>query len=349
MDVQHNVALAQYTSLHVGGPAENLVQASGAELQSVLASSAKPYCILGDGTNCLISDKGLPGTVVLNRGGTIQVVEPTVLKVDSGVSWDQLVQKTIELGLYGLEFSSGVPGNVGAAVAGNIAAYGHRVSDRLLGATILDTKTGTVTSWDNAAFNFDYRSSSLQRPEHQHCVVLDATFELSASPTSQLEYDSALSVAEELGILPDSLENRRAIILEVRKRAGSLMNDKSVGPWTAGSFFKNPVINESQVDAILSKEEHGVTKEQLLRQNKIHSGNSVRVSSAHVLLAAGFKRGQTWGNVRLHKDHILKVENIGNASAQEIYDVIQTIIKTVKEKLGITLEPEVRFLGEFTN
>ncbi len=349
MKVQHNVPLAQYTSLHVGGPAQNLVEASGAELPDVLASSTKPFWVLGDGTNCLISDQGLPGTVVLNKGGNIEKVGSTTLKVDSGVSWDELVQKTIELGLYGLEFSSGVPGNVGAAVVGNIAAYGHRVSDRLVGATILDSKTGTITSWDNATFDFDYRSSSLQKTEHQHCVVIDATFELSPTPTSQLEYDSALVVAEELGVTPDSLQHRRAIILEVRKRAGSLMNDKSVGPWTAGSFFKNPVINESQVDTILSKEEHGVTKEQLLRQNKIHSGNSVRVSSAHVLLAAGFKRGQTWGNVRLHKDHILKVENIGNASAQEIYDVIQTIIKTVKDKLGITLEPEVRFLGEFTN
>ena len=91
-----------------------------------------------------------------------------------------------------------------------------------------------------------------------------------------------------------------------------------------------------------------IKREDLLRQNIIHGGDKSRVSAAHVLLAAGFARGQTWGNVRLHPDHILKIENIGNASAQEIYDVVQNIISTVQQKLGITLEPEVRFLGDFS-
>lgn len=136
--------------------------------------------------------------------------------------------------------------------------------------------------------------------------------------------------------------------METRRRSDSLFNDSAVGPWTAGSFFKNPVVDESQIEAIIANEEvAGKTKEQILRQNQIHGQNQARVSAAHVLLAAGFKRGQTWGQVRLDLEHVLKVENMGAATAQEIYAVVQEIIHTVKEKLGVTLVPEVRIMGEF--
>lgn len=347
MNVQHNVPLADYTSLHVGGPAETLLIAQGNELRNAIIKADKPIWVFGTGTNCLISDKGLPGTVIINTGGEIEQIDQTTLRADAGVSWDEFVQKAISLNLYGLEFSSGIPGTTGAAVAGNIAAYGHKVADSLVSAELLDTESGQIIEWTNADFGFDYRSSNLQKPENKHLVVLTATFNFSTQPTSQLEYSSAMQVAKELGISADSLENRRKIIIEVRRRAGSLLTDNAIGPWTAGSFFKNPVVNQSQVETILSFEETGITKEQLLRQNQIHSGSTVRVSAAHVLLAAGFERGQTWGNVRLHPDHILKIENTGNATAQEIYQVIQHILETVQKKLGIDLEPEVRFLGEF--
>lgn len=348
MKLQKSVALAAYTSLHVGGPAETLITLEpGDNLQQVLQPYKQPIWVLGGGTNCLISDKGLPGTVVINQAGSIKQVKSTQLRADSGVIWDDLVQESIELGLYGLEFSSGIPGSVGAAVAGNIAAYGHSVAQRLVEAKILDTADGTVSTWANKDLGFSYRHSELQKPANKNLVVLHATFELSETPYGKLEYDSALKIARELAIEPDSLNNRRTIILETRRRAGSLLDKSQQSLLTAGSFFKNPVVTPDQVQAIIAHEETGVSRQQLLHQNKIHSGDSVRVSASHVLLAAGFNRGQRWGQVRLHPDHILKVENMGQATAQEIYDVIQTIIKNVKTKLGITLEPEVRFLGQF--
>jgi UDP-N-acetylmuramate dehydrogenase len=348
MNVQYNLPLAPYTSLRVGGPAQALIElTAGDSLQETLLKTSEPVFVLGFGSNCLVSDKGLPGTVIINHAGKIEQLSPTRLRVDSGVIWDDFTQRAVALGLYGLEFTSGIPGSVGAAIVGNIAAYGHSVSSCLLGATIFDSSAGTITSWDNQAFNFSYRSSALQKPEHKHCIVLDATFQLSATPTAQLEYDSALRVGQEMGLKATTLANRRAIILETRKRAGSLLSNTAVGPWTAGSFFKNPMVNKDQVEAIIAHEEAGVSKEKLLRQNQIHGGSSVRVSAAHVLLAAGFKRGQSWGPVRLHPNHILKVENVGGATAQQIYDVIQEIIKTVYDKLAINLEPEVQFLGEF--
>ncbi len=349
MKLVHNSPLANYTSLRVGGPAGNLIQTEDGDnlVQIIDGQAPEPVWVLGYGTNCLISDNGLPGTVILNQTGGIDELSETRFKVESGANWDDFVQLAIAKNLWGLEFMSGIPGGVGAAVAGNIAAYGHKVADIFIEATMLNTKDGTVEVWPKENFKFDYRASALQQPSNAHQVVLDATFQLSPAPAGELEYESALKVAGELGLKPDSLTNRRQIILKTRDRAGSLLQNPAGGPWTAGSFFKNPLVGESQVQAIISYEETGVTREQLLRQNLIHGQDKARVSAAHVLLAAGFKRGQTWGQVRLHPDHILKVENMGRATAKEIYDVVQEILTTVKEKLDVNLEPEVRFLGEF--
>lgn len=350
MKLVHDAPLASYTSLKVGGTAASLISLEPDDhLEKAVHDARKDgqVWVLGYGTNCLISDKGLDGTVILNRTGRLEKTGPNRFKAESGLNWDAMVQEVIKNKLWGVEFASGIPGGVGAAVSGNIAAYGHKVADIFVEATIYDPATGKVATWDNTALGFGYRSSALQKPENRQLIVLDATFEFADAPKGELEYESALKTARDIGINPNTLQNRRKIIMETRKRAGSLLRDNTVGPWTAGSFFKNPMVGEEQVQAIIGHEEAGITREQVLRQNLIHTGGQARVSAAHVLLAAGFHRGQTWGQVRLHPDHILKLENLGNATAQEMYDAVQNILATVKDKLGITLEPEVRFLGDF--
>lgn len=344
-----NVALADFTSLHTGGKAKKLIELeTGDDLAEVIGRVSKPLWILGYGTNILVSDKGLPGTVILNQAGKVEFLGGGKVRADSGANWDELVQAAIARNLWGLEFTSGIPGGVGAAIAGNIAAYGHKVEDSFVEATILNTKDGSIKTWPKAELSFSYRRSILQKPGNEHLVVLDATFSLSPSSRSDLEYESTLKAAKELDLSPATLDNRRKIILETRRRAGSLLQDTKLGPWTAGSFFKNPMVNDAEIQKIIDHEETNITLEMLLRQNIIHGGSKSRVSAAHVLLAAGFQRGQSWGQVRLHPNHILKIENLGEASASDIYNVVQEIISTVKEKLAIDLEPEVRFLGEFS-
>jgi UDP-N-acetylenolpyruvoylglucosamine reductase len=94
-------------------------------------------------------------------------------------------------------------------------------------------------------------------------------------------------------------------------------------------------------------DETGKSPEQITKMNAVHGGDNLRVSAAHVLLAAGFKRGQTWGPVRLHPKNLLKIENTGGATARQIYDAAQLIINTVQNQLGISLEPEAQLLGQF--
>lgn len=347
-----NEPLHKYTSLKTGGPARTLIKLEpGDELKNIVLDSLDRgmVWVLGYGTNSLVSDEGLPGTVILDRSDRIELLDETTIKAESGVNWDDFVQFAVENNLWGIEFASGIPGGMGAAIVGNIAAYGHKVSDTFVEATILDPADRTIKIWKNEDLGFTYRSSTLKSEASQHLIILDTTFRFSKNPRNELEYRSAQAVAEDMGLLPDSLKNRRKIIMETRKRAGSLLSTSQTGPWTAGSFFKNPLVDSSQLDNIIAYEEHGVSNQQIRLQNQLHSGDKTRVSAAHVLLAAGFRRGQTWGNVRLHKDHVLKIENIGEASAQEIHDVVHHILQTVKEKLDIDLEPEVQFIGNFTS
>lgn len=348
MQKLHNVSLADYSSFHTGGNAEILIECESVdEIESSISNASKSaITVLGYGTNVLISDEGLPGTVIVTRGGESKI-EGNLLITDTGVWWDDIVLKSIENRLWGIELMSGIPSSIGGAVVGNIAAYGQQIADSLEWVEVFATDSQKLIRIPSSELKFNYRYCSLS--EEPSFVVLRAAFRLSDEASKTLEYGSALRIADELKLDPNKLSDRRVIILEARKRAGSIYDPVgSKKSYTAGSFFKNPVVPIEVAKQVITFDETGKSAEMILKQNKVHGGSDHRVSAAHVLLAAGFKRGQTWGNVRLHPDHILKIENIGDAKSQEIYNVSREIMSTVYEKLNIQLEPEVKFLGDFS-
>lgn len=351
MKILQNKPLARYTSFQTGGPAAKLVIIEQTkDLHEVLRKYDSPLWLLGSGANTLISDDGLPGTTLMLQHKNIQITDDDqpLFIADAGAAWDDLVMQAIAHDAWGLECTSGIPGTVGAAVVGNIAAYGQAVSDTLEWVEVVDIASQPdVTECLRAdELGLAYRYSDFQNEKLNHFVIVRAAFRLHRTPQKQLTYASAVKIAEELGLAPDSLENCRTIIMEARKRAGSLI-EPGTKHKTAGSFFRNPVVTRQQAEKIIAHEENNISMEQILAQNTAHSGNALRVSAAHVLLAAGFRRGQSWGDVRLHPEHVLKIENTGTATSQDIYNVAQEIISTVKEKLAVDLEPEVRFLGSF--
>lgn len=339
-----NESLAPYTSLRVGGPAEKLiiVETRDEMIAALQASEQQPW-LLGFGCNVLISDSGLPGTTILWRGGDISVDENWVV-ADAGVWWDDVVQAGIEHGLWGLELLSEIPSSTGGTVFGNIAAYGGQASDTLAWVELYDINTKEVSRHTATDFQFSYRQSSLQQEPHR--VILRVGFELKNTPVHELRYESALAIAREKNLDINKLEDRRVTIVETRRRAGSLYDPNDEAPErTAGSFFKNPMVSLEQAKELAKFDETGKTLERILEQSRIHGGSTHRASAAHVLLAAGFHRGQRWNNVMLHPSHVLKVATLSGAKAQEVYDIVKEIQQTVKEKLGVELEPEVRYLG----
>lgn len=345
----NNLSLAPYTSFHCGGPAEHaLIHDTTTDLDlAQFVDAERPRWFLGFGSNTLISDQGLPGTTFILRAGRIEQHDDRLI-ADAGVWWDDLVQYAITHNLWGLELTSAIPGNVGAGIVGNIAAYGQAVADTLQWVEVLDTRSGETQRYSHDQLDLSYRRCGLLQSQ-RHLLVLRGCFRLSRQSNTKLEYDSATSVAIELGHDIDTLAGRRSTILEARARAGSLWDYRDThATRTAGSFFRNPMVPPEIAEQIMSYDETHKSLELLRRMNTVHGGTAQRVSAAHVLLAAGYHRGQRWGDVRLHPDHVLKIENAGHASAQDIYDVAHEIMATVRSKFDIELDPEVRFLGEFS-
>lgn len=350
MNSKTQVPLNTVTALAVGGPAERLITIETTDqlLATLKQTDLAPFWTLGYGANVLVADSGLPGTTLLVRSHEIQTDGDTLI-ADAGVWWDDLVLAAIAYKLWGLELTSAIPGSVGAAIVGNIAAYGQAVSDTLAWIEVFDEATQDVRRIEPHELDLSYRYSAFQSDKLKGLVIIRAAFALSPTSKTEVTYQSALDIAEELHCDLTTLAGRRDTILETRKRAGSIWDyrDTNLQSHTAGSFFRNPLVDTETAEKIMGYDETGKSLELLKHMNLIHGGEQKRVSAAHVLLAAGFHRGQTWGPVRLHPDHILKIENTGGATAQQVYDVAQEIIHSVKEKLGIDLIPEVRFLGKF--
>ena len=181
--------LAPYCAYAVGGPAEFLFEATTtAELRRAVVAgrqSGLPVTVLGQATNVLIADRGLPGLVVLARNAEADVRDE-LLTCGAGAVLTPVVAGLAERGLAGLEFAGNIPGSVGGAVVGNAGAYGRAVGDALVTAEAAGRRrrSATVTPSD---LQLGYRTSALkQQPgagsatgELAGACVLRATFALS--------------------------------------------------------------------------------------------------------------------------------------------------------------------------
>ena len=203
------------------------------------------------------------------------------------------------------------------------------------------TEPGLNSSWNGS---WDGANDDLDEDISLEIDSLDFTLNPISNPAPSVASD----IAVELKLNTDTLTERRTVIIEARKRAGSLWHPNSkTASHTVGSFFRNPVVSNKQLEFLMKFEEFGQTTADIRAMNKAHGGDETRVSAAHVLLAAGFYRGQDWGTVKLNDYNLLKIEALPGASAQAIYDISKIITDTCSKRLKINLEPEARILGNF--
>ncbi len=349
VQIQKNADLSKYTSFRTGGKAENLVYVSSTdELIEILRDKTyEKVWLLGYGSNTLLTDGVLPGLTVVMKGGSINRTDTEII-ADAGVWWDDVVLHAIHANLWGIELLSEIPGSLGAALYINITAYGQSIGRVVNWIDAWDTEKNTIIRLEKSDLSWAYKHSIFQEDRAKSFIILRACLQLSYEMTDQLSYQKALDVAEELELDPSSLTNRRKIILEARERAGSIWRpEDSAHKRTAGSFFRNPLVSREQLEKVIRFDESGKTKKEIEKMNTVHGGDIQRVSAAHVMLAAGFKRGQTWGNVKLNDKNLLKIEALSGATSQEIYNVMKLIQETCYAKLAIQLEPEARIIGDF--
>lgn len=174
-----NEPMHKHTSWQIGGPAEYFIETGHLEETKKVILLAKelnlPLTVIGNGTNLLVRDSGIPGLTVKLGGGLRQIkVTGNRIVAGAGAPLPKVAQTAMEQGLGGLAWSAGIPGTVGGAVVMNAGANGSAISEIIQSAKVIDG-AGNIFNLDKEQMGFAYRTSALQG---KNLIVLEATFEL---------------------------------------------------------------------------------------------------------------------------------------------------------------------------
>ena len=333
-NLEQNILLSAHTTLHVGGVADYFVEVqSQDELTSVLANlpdcQEKPL-IIGGGSNLLIADGGYRGLVIkVGIKGMSKFDDSLTALVEAGAgeNFDDFVAWTTEQGLWGLENLSHIPGSVGATPVQNVGAYGVDISDLVDKVETVNLKTQELKVFSKEECEFAYRESFFKTEPGRDWVITKVTFRLTAEHSPRLTYGSLSSAFESE---PQSPEEVRKEVISIR--SGKFPDWRTVG--TAGSFFKNPVINKAHFERLQSQYQ-GIVGYEL-------GDNLVKVSLGWVLDHVCELRGHCKGKVCLYENQALVLVNNGTESAAEIDEFASWVAEEVKNKTEIQIEREVR-------
>ena len=217
MKIKEQELMRNHTTWRIGGPANRLVQPESAEELQEAIQKAKadgmPWYVIGGGSNLLVADEGITGTVI-QLGGSLTGLQITdnYIVAEAGVPLPFLARKAAEHGLSGLEFAAGIPGSVGGAVVMNAGAYQGQVSNVIRQVTCCDS-SGQFITLDNEECLFSYRNS---RFKHDKDLVI---------------------VSVKMELVPGEKEE---ILEQMKKNTESRNAKQPVEYPNAGSIFKNP-------------------------------------------------------------------------------------------------------------
>ena len=254
---------AELTTIGVGGPIARFIEPTTrvGVIEAIEEADAKglPLCVIGGGSNMLVSDAPFPGVVVRDARRAITVPDEAApveggdrtvhVNAEAGCNWDDFVAFTVELGLEGVEGLSGIPGTVGASVVQNIGAYGQEAASSVESVEVWDRRDKRTVELTPEDLRFGYRSSALKSSMYAapatpageffptpRYVVLSVTFALRHSATGTVGYGQ---LAKALGVeVGDRMETRaiRNAVLKVRASKGMLEDAaRYLGPAMAGT------------------------------------------------------------------------------------------------------------------
>ncbi len=285
--------LKSHTSFRVGGPAQ--IYSEPEEVGEVIAlvKSAKAaglsYFLMGNGSNLVVSDKGIDGLVIRlgDKFSDIRLEEDPedpecmYMHACAGALLTKVSSVAMKNALTGLEFASGIPGSVGGAVFMNAGAYDHDMSEVVESALCI-TEDGESFTVTRGNFAYGYRTSCFME---KGGIVLSVVLKLKRG-------------------------NKEEIEAQIRTYTEKRTKSQPLNLPSAGSMFKRPV---------------GFYTGALIQE-------------------AGLK-GFTVGGAQISEKHAGFVVNIGNATADDIDQLTKKVQAIIKEKNGVTLEREVRFVG----
>ena len=171
--------MKKHTTFQAGGPAEYYVRPKRSQIQPVLSLCRQygiPWMVIGNGSNLLAGDKGIPGVVmeIGRMADGIAITEETLI-AEAGALLSSVARQAAQQELAGMEFAAGIPGSVGGAVVMNAGAYGGEMKQILRKVTVL-TEEGREKELSLEELELGYRQSCIAR---NHYIVLEAEFGLA--------------------------------------------------------------------------------------------------------------------------------------------------------------------------
>lgn len=183
-NVKYNEPMKMHTSFKVGGNADRfLIIDSKEKLTKVLNLDLKNIYIIGNGTNILVRDKGIRGTVIKYVAKNYEIND-NIIKVEAGMPNALLSKPILENSIEGLEFAFGIPGTIGGAIVMNAGAFGREMKDVVVSTTYIDLDTKKIETINNLEHEFRYRESIFSK---KHAVILETMLKLEKGNREEIK------------------------------------------------------------------------------------------------------------------------------------------------------------------
>jgi UDP-N-acetylmuramate dehydrogenase len=333
MSTQKNISLQPYNSFQIDVRADEFISVkSVGELQEFLEHSAKkPLLVLGGGSNVLFT-RDVNGLVLkMDIHGIDELKEDAThvfVRAGAGENWHAFVRYTIARNWGGLENLSLIPGNVGAAPIQNIGAYGVELKDSFYELEAYDLKEKKVFAFGVNDCLFGYRESIFKTSEKGRYIILNVTFILRKVPVLKTSYGAIREELKKMGVQSPTIKDISEAVIEIRR--SKLPDPAEIG--NAGSFFKNPVVEQQKFLALSVKYPDLPAYP--------HEDQSVKLAAGWLIEQCGWK-GYRKGDAGVHENQALVLVNYGNATGKEILELSERIAASVEKKFGVKLEREV--------
>ena len=340
MQILRAESLRRRNTLALESRASALVEAQTstdvAEALAWASAESVPVIPLGEGSNLVLAGD-LEGLVLLQCSQEMQLLaqrgESVDIRVSAGHNWHALVRRTLEAGYFGLENLALIPGTVGAAPIQNIGAYGVELDRFVRRVHALDIATGGELSLEADECDFAYRDSIFKRELRDQVIITAVDLRLSRTPQVEYGYPALRAELDHLGIDKPQPEDVFRAVVDVRRRR---LPDPAIEP-NAGSFFKNPIVDEAVAQSLLTQ--HAAMPAYAQADGRI------KLSAAWLIDQSGWK-GQRRGGVGVHPGHALVLVNYGSDSGAELLALADGIVTSVEQQFGVVLEMEPRVYGQ---
>ncbi|OOF57264.1 UDP-N-acetylmuramate dehydrogenase [Rodentibacter myodis] len=327
-------SLQPFHTFHLAVSAREIIEAQNIEQILQIWKRAKsenlPVLFLGQGSNMLFLED-FNGIVIINRLRGITHTQDEhfhYLHVNGGENWHNLVQWSLQQGIYGLENLALIPGCAGSAPIQNIGAYGVEFKDVCHYVDVLDLTSGESFRLTTAQCEFGYRESIFKHRYQSGYVVTAVGLKLAKNWQPILKYGTLVNFD------PQRVTAQQVFDEVCHIRRSKLPNPDELG--NAGSFFKNPIVSAEKFIEL---------------QKQVENLPHFPQSDGSVKLAAGWLidqcrlKGFQIGGAAVHKQQALVIINQENATGKDVVELARHIRKAVAEKFGVYLQPEVRFMG----